>query len=146
MTPCDPTAFPGRQRLEAWGVNRCPIDQLQRLEPAVETLSTSFTSERPEQFTIYLDNPDVLTAYALAFAPQTYARVYDAVSGILARLPKFPSRPLKILDLGSGIGSAGYFKKQRAGENHRSLAGIQENGGDSEISGKGTADLQAGLR
>ena len=107
MTPCDPTAFPGRQCLEAWGVNRCPIDQLQRLEPSVETLSTSFTSERPEQFTIYLDNPDVLTAYALAFAPQTYARVYDAVSGILARLPQFPSRPLKILDLGSGIGSAG---------------------------------------
>ena len=108
MTPCEPNAFPGRQRLEAWGLARCPMNQLQRLEPMVETLSTSFTSERPEQFTIYLDNPDVLTAYALAFAPQTYARVYDALTGILNRLPPFPTdAPLRILDLGSGIGSAG---------------------------------------
>lgn len=106
MTPYDEQQFPGRKKLETWGLNRCPLTELSRLEPHVQTLSISFTSDRPEQFSIYLDDPDVLTAYALAFAPQTYQRVIDALTGILNRLPAFPERPLRVLDLGSGIGSA----------------------------------------
>ena len=106
MTCCNLPAFPGRSALEQWGLRRCPLEQLPRLEPLVEQLSGTFTSERPEKFTIYLDYPDMLTAYALAFAPQTYVRCYEALIGILRRLPDFPKRPLRILDLGSGIGSA----------------------------------------
>lgn len=106
MRPCEPATFPGRVKLEQWGLSRCSLAELPRLEPHVEMLSTAFTTDRPEQFTTYLDNPDVLTAYALAFAPQTYARVYAALEGILTRLPDFPKRPLRILDLGSGLGSA----------------------------------------
>ncbi len=106
MTPSNPSQFPGRQKLEAWGLSRCPMDQLSRLEPNVEALSASFTANRPTNFSVYLDDADTLTAYALCFAPQTYARVYEALRGIFNRLPTFPNRPLKVLDLGSGIGSA----------------------------------------
>lgn len=92
---------------EAWGLARCPQAQLSRLEPIVERLSKSFTDERPEVFSAYLNQADVLTAYTLFFAPQTYARVRAALAGILARLPAFPeAHPLKILDLGSGMGPA----------------------------------------
>ncbi len=104
MTSYD--SFPGRKSLEQWGFARCPERDIRRLEPLVEALSKTFTDERPEQFTAYLDSPDALTAYALYFAPQTYARTRDALEGILNRLPAFPDRPLKVLDLGCGIGSA----------------------------------------
>jgi SAM-dependent methyltransferase len=82
------------------------MEQLSRLEPLVKTLSAGFTAERPESFTAYLEDADTRTAYALCFAPQTYARVHEALRGIFNRLPAFPERPLRVLDLGSGIGSA----------------------------------------
>lgn len=100
MTPSDLTRF------ETWGLARCPEKDLPRLEPVVERLSRLFTDARPETFSVYLDDPDTLTAYALFFAPQTYARVTAALDGILNRLPAFPDRPLRILDLGCGFGSA----------------------------------------
>ncbi len=100
------TNYPGRQKLEAWGLSRCPLDQLARLEPNVEALSSEFTDARPASFSAYLDDPDTQTAYALCFAPQTYMRVYEALRGIFNRLPEFPKRSLRVLDLGSGIGSA----------------------------------------
>lgn len=104
MTPSDPP--PGIAALEAWGLARCPLRDLRRLEPATARLSAAFTDARPEAFAAYLDDPDALTAYALAFAPQTYARARAALEGILARLPPFPDRPLRVLDLGCGLGSA----------------------------------------
>lgn len=106
MTPYDATLFPGRERLETWGLQRCPLTELSRLEPLAARLIASFTSERPETFQVYLDDPEMLTTYALVFAPQTYVRVVEALRGLLARLPDFPNRPLRVLDLGSGIGSA----------------------------------------
>ncbi len=102
----DSNCFPGRRLLESWGLARCPERDLRRLEPIVEQLSCDFTDERPETYTPYLESPDTLTAYALYFAPQTYARAYEALEGILNRLPDFPQRPLRVLDLGCGIGSA----------------------------------------
>ncbi|MBQ9693616.1 MAG: hypothetical protein IJV69_02540, partial [Kiritimatiellae bacterium] len=106
MTPYDATLFPGRERLETWGLQRCPLTELSRLEPLAARFIASFTSERPETFQVYLDDPEMLTTYALVFAPQTYVRVVEALRGLLARLPDFPNRPLRVLDLGSGIGSA----------------------------------------
>ncbi len=97
----------GRPALEAWGLARCPEKDLPRLEPIVERLSRHFTDERPEAYQAYLDEPDALTAYALYFAPQTYTRTEHALRGILDRLPPFPSRPLRVLDLGCGVASAG---------------------------------------
>lgn len=105
MTPSDQTP-PGIAALEAWGLARCPLNGLRRLEPEVARLSAAFTADRPEAFAPYLDAPDALTAYALAFAPQTYARVEAALRGVLARLPRFPERPMRVLDLGCGLGSA----------------------------------------
>ena len=104
MTPSDP--HPGAAALEAWGLARCPLRDLARLESAAARLSAAFTDARPGAFAAYLDDPDALTAYALAFAPQTYARARAAIEGILARLPPFPDRPLRVLDLGCGLGSA----------------------------------------
>ncbi len=96
----------GRSALEKWGLARCPEPNLPRLEPAIEQLSKAFTDARPEAYDTYLDTPDMLTAYALYYAPQTYARTEAALIGILDRLHEFPERPLRILDLGCGIGSA----------------------------------------
>ena len=101
MTPFDPY-----ERLEAWGLARCPMAELDRLEPVLEALSRAFTDNRPERYAAYLDAPDALTAYALYFAPQTVARTAEALRGVLARLPKPPQRPLRVLDLGCGVGSA----------------------------------------
>lgn len=103
MQHSNPSAL---QALEAWALQRCPLDQIQRLEPIAEALSQHFTSQRPEAFTPYLNTPDALTTYALLFAPQTYARLTSALQQILLRLPDFPQRPLRVLDLGCGIGSA----------------------------------------
>lgn len=111
MIPSDPA--PGLAALEAWGLARCPLRDLRRLEPTVARLSATFTDARPEAFAAYLDDPDSLTAYALAFAPQTYARVQAALTGILARLPPFPGRPLRVLDLGCGLGSAALAVRDR---------------------------------
>ncbi len=97
---------PALEQLETWGLSRCPLHALPRLEPMAEQLSKSFTDVRPEHFKKYLDDADRLTAYALFFAPQTYTRTYEALSGILTRLPTFPKRPIRILDLGCGLGSA----------------------------------------
>ncbi len=96
----------GRPALEAWGLARCPERELARLEPLLERLSKLFTDARPESYDSYLEDADTLTAYALYYAPQTYARTEAALNGILDRLPAFPERPLRILDLGCGIGSA----------------------------------------
>ena len=101
MTPSDP-----HSRLEAWGLARCPMAELERLEPCLARLSAAFTDNRPERYTAYLDDPDTLTAYALYFAPQTVARTEAALRGILARLPELPQRRLRVLDLGCGLGSA----------------------------------------
>lgn len=98
MEPSDP--------FEAWGLRRCPLEQLSRLEPLVAQLSESFTAGRPTTFENYLESPDLLTAYTLFFAPQSAARMRAALQGILARLPAFPRRPLRVLDLGSGMGPA----------------------------------------
>ncbi len=114
MTPSEPTP-PGIAALEAWGLARCPLRDLRRLEPQVATLSAAFTAERPEAFVPYLDTQDALTAYALAFAPQTYARVSAALAGILARLPARPKRPLRVLDLGCGLASASLAAKDLLG-------------------------------
>ena len=96
-----------RLALETWGLSRCPGNRTDSLEPIVAALSGHFTDERPDTYTPYLNEADTLTAYALYFAPQTYTRTVEALNGILNRLPDFPkNRPLRILDLGSGIGSA----------------------------------------
>lgn len=112
MTRCE--AFPanrpprGLAVLEAWGLARCPEAALRRLEPVVERLSKAFTDERPGAFSAYLEEPDALTAYALFFAPQTYARTAEALRGVLARLGKRPAGEarVRVLDLGCGVGSA----------------------------------------
>ncbi len=99
---------PGLAKLEAWGLARCPLAELNRLEPFVEQLSKSFTDTRPDTFSTYLNEPDLLTAYALFFAPQTYVRTREALQGIFARLKTRATsrRAPRILDIGCGIGSA----------------------------------------
>lgn len=101
-----PSETPALQKIEDWALQRCPLSQIERLEPIAQALTQSFTSERPDAFTPYLNTPDALTTYALLFAPQTYTRVTAILEQILQRLPDFPDRPLRILDLGCGIGSA----------------------------------------
>jgi len=95
-------------RLERWGLARCPVERLATLEPVLQELSDAFTGSRPDTFAPYLDRPEALTAYALFFAPQTCARTANALKDLLFRLPRRPAngRPVRILDLGCGLGSA----------------------------------------
>lgn len=95
-----------RTKIEAWALQRCPLHQLEKLEPVARDLMQAFTDRRPEAFAQYLNQDDALTAYAHIFAPQTYVRVKAALTNILQRLPSFPQRAPRILDLGCGVGSA----------------------------------------
>lgn len=116
MTPSDDFMRACTERFEAYGLARCPMGELARLEPAVARLSRDFTDARPERYAAYLDDPDLLTAYLLFFAPQTAARTYAALQGILQRLPALPRRPLRVLDLGCGVGSAALVARELLGE------------------------------
>ncbi|MDO5462401.1 MAG: small ribosomal subunit Rsm22 family protein [bacterium] len=95
-----------REKMEAWALQRCPLSQLERLEPIARDLMQAFTDHRPEAFVQYLNQPEALTAYTHLFAPQTYVRVEAALTHILQRLPAPPDRPSRVLDLGCGVGSA----------------------------------------
>jgi ribosomal protein RSM22 (predicted rRNA methylase) len=65
-------------------------------------LSALFTVERDALHGDYLAEPALRRAYLLYFLPVNLAKV----SGLLQEMPALPSRPVRILDLGSGPGAA----------------------------------------
>lgn len=86
-----------------------PRDALQRLEPDIERLSDLFTTGRAPGFDRYADSPRMLLAYALFFLPQTFARVamiLDECRG--TGWAPTTGRALRVLDLGAGLGAAGF--------------------------------------
>ena len=83
-------------------------DCLQLLEPDVQHLSDLFTTRRSAGFGGYDEDPRALAAYGLFFFPQTFTRVrFPLVELLEYRGWKPPThRPLRIMDLGTGTGSA----------------------------------------
>ena len=68
----------------------------------VRRLSTLFTTGRGEGLADYLAERSLRRAYLLYFLPVNYAKV----AGLLREMPALPARPLRILDVGSGPGTA----------------------------------------
>ncbi|MBI3809389.1 MAG: class I SAM-dependent methyltransferase, partial [Nitrospirae bacterium] len=68
----------------------------------VRRLSTLFTTGRDGRLSDYLVDRSLRRAYLLYFFPVNYAKV----AGLLREMPALPARPLRILDLGSGPGTA----------------------------------------
>lgn len=68
----------------------------------VRRLSTLFTTGRDGRPAEYLADQTLRRAYLLYFFPVNYAKV----AGLLREMPALPARPLRILDIGSGPGTA----------------------------------------
>ncbi|TAL11856.1 MAG: methyltransferase domain-containing protein [Nitrospirae bacterium] len=68
----------------------------------VRRLSELFTTGRDGRFAEYLADRSLRRAYLLYFFPVNYAKV----AGLLREMPALPARPLRILDVGSGPGTA----------------------------------------
>ena len=68
----------------------------------VRRLSALFTTRRDGRLADYLADRDLRRAYLLYFFPVNYAKVAD----LLREMPALPVRPLRILDVGSGPGTA----------------------------------------
>src|SRR5207249_7989133 len=94
----------------------------------VRRLSKLFTIDRDRLGLDYLSDPSLRRAYLLYFAPVNLAKCLS----VLAELPPFPARPLRVLDLGSGpgVGALAMFhylscegrKRQRQGGTELVLA------------------------
>jgi ribosomal protein RSM22 (predicted rRNA methylase) len=68
----------------------------------VRRLSALFTTGRDGRLVDYLADRSLRRAYLLYFFPVNYAKV----AGLLREMPALPARPLRILDVGSGPGTA----------------------------------------
>ncbi len=68
----------------------------------VRRLSALFTTDRDGRLTDYLAERTLRRAYLLYYFPVNYAKV----AGMLREMPALPARPLRILDVGSGTGTA----------------------------------------
>ncbi len=68
----------------------------------VRRLSELFTVQRAHRPADYLAEPGLRRAYLLYFLPVNYAKT----AALLDEIPALPARPLRILDVGSGMGTA----------------------------------------
>jgi hypothetical protein len=78
-----------------------------QLVQTIQGLSDRFTKERSELAVDYFADPGSLCAYGLFFFPQSYVRTQFVLQEILFRAWG-PAKPVSILDLGSGAGSASF--------------------------------------
>ena len=84
-----------------------PADALDRIRPVVARLSDLFTIARPGDFARYGNDAEAQLAYGLFFFPQTYARTRMVLQECRNAQRWVPpaDRPLRILDLGAGLGA-----------------------------------------
>ena len=68
----------------------------------VRRLSALFTTGQDRRLAHYLADRSLRRAYLMYFFPVNYAKV----AGLLREMPALPARPLRILDVGSGPGTA----------------------------------------
>ncbi len=102
--------------LENWWLQRVvehiptisSIRDLDALTTEVQQLSDLFIREGSEVFDTYDHDPRVLLAYGLFYFPQTFVRIQWPLQELLYHRGWHPPlhRPMKILDLGAGLGSA----------------------------------------
>lgn len=115
MTGMYADAYP--VNLERWWIARVcqeledvhPARAIAKLEPFTSRLSDLFTTDRATGFAAYADDPRALLAYGLFFFPQTFTRMRcilrECTAGGRALAAAGPG-PLRVLDLGAGLGAA----------------------------------------
>lgn len=86
-----------------------PREALQALEPEITALSDLFTVKRAAGFAGYADDARRRMAYALFYLPQTFTRLTFILEECRDLGWKPPAgRPARVLDLGAGLGAAGF--------------------------------------
>lgn len=114
MSRWEPLAYPGW--IESWWLDLAqeqlgeasPADCLERLAQDVQQLSDRFIGEEGSRsLASYGQRSDPTLAYGLFFFPQTFTRVQFPLWESIQRgwCPPL-HRPLRVLDLGAGLGSA----------------------------------------
>lgn len=90
-------------------------DAMKILAPDIGKLSDGFTTERQAGFGDYAADERAQLAYGLFFFPQTFVRTLFQFDEIVNRCgwKPAPGRPVRIVDLGSGSGSAGFALASR---------------------------------
>ncbi len=83
---------------------------LRRLEAPIQALSDLFTTKRPTRYFDYTRDTESLLAYGLFFFPQTFARVQFPIREVMKHRgqPAHRGTNYRILDLGAGLGAAGF--------------------------------------
>ncbi|MFW5883540.1 MAG: small ribosomal subunit Rsm22 family protein [Verrucomicrobiota bacterium] len=92
-----------------------PLDwAVAQMEEPVRRLSDLFTLDRPTTYKDYGDAEATLLAYGLYFFPQTWARVRFPIKELVEVRGWRPPMEgaVRILDLGSGMGAAGFSAAQ----------------------------------
>lgn len=102
------------ERVRARAPGSTADECIARLARPAERLTRLFTTERPEEFPDYARDEDARLAYAVLFAPQTWARIrFPLAEAIDLRGFAAPrDRPCRVLDLGAGVATAGLSAAQ----------------------------------
>lgn len=91
-----------------------PREALQALEPEILALSELFTVKRDAGFAGYADDARRRMAYALFYLPQTFTRIAMILDECATAGWKMPAnRTVRMLDLGAGLGAAGFAAAMR---------------------------------
>ena len=110
-----PPAYP--RWLESWWTNRARqtlrardfAETQSALQTDIQRLSDLFTTARQSDFGDYGRDPRLLLAYGLFYFPQTFTRIqFPLREALLLRnwRPDNSAQPLRLLDLGAGLGGA----------------------------------------
>lgn len=108
---------------------------LKAFQDPVNYLSHVFTSEREEGFHGYEDDPELALAYGLFYFPQTFCRTQFPIAEAMTYRGWKPTetRPLRILDLGCGMGAASMgamdYLSRAARPKRFAVTGVDQSGG-----------------
>ena len=103
--------------LEEWWIGRAcrhySVSKLEdcagNLQNAIRRLSDFFKENHNSRFPDYQRDPELALAYGLFYFPQSFMRIQFPLTEILASGWTPPiDRPIRILDLGCGVGAAGF--------------------------------------
>jgi len=103
--------------LENWWVDRACRhystakleDCTEGLHKGVQRLTDQFKVDQKSHFPDYQSDPELTLAYGLFYFPQSFLRIQFSLLEILERgWNPTGDRPIRILDLGAGLGAAGF--------------------------------------
>lgn len=92
------------------------------LEAALAQLCAAFTSDRSGSLAKYSSHPETIAAYGLYYFPQSFVRMRHVLteSGTPPSLSGAAATPMRVLDLGAGVGAASAAVAAHLAETHPS--------------------------